>query len=191
MAALAVVVVISSWGPAVGQPQQPASDSDWTPTLTPWGEPDLQGLWRYESTIPFERPAEFADRESLTPEEVAQRQEAEEAAVAARLAGADFQEIGRRDPKRVADCGQRIQPVLVRDRKCTHGIRANVDDRRPAGWETASIESRPAEEAGAPASDGLELSAGRCGECLVGRARHRGALSVRWVTRTDVAGDGT
>ena len=99
VAALAVVVVISSWGPAVGQSQEPASGSDWTPALTPWGEPDLQGLWRYESTIPFERPAEFADRKSLTPEEVAQRQEAEEAAVAARLAGADFQEIGRRDLK--------------------------------------------------------------------------------------------
>ena len=96
--AVAVVVVFLIAGLAVGQTPAPASGGDYTAPRTPWGEPDLQGLWRYESTIPFQRPAEFAGREFLTPEEVAQRQEAEQAQVAARLAGADFQEIGRRDP---------------------------------------------------------------------------------------------
>ena len=47
--------------------------SRWTQPRTVWGEPDLQGVWRYEGAIPFERPAEFEGRELLTDEEVAQR----------------------------------------------------------------------------------------------------------------------
>jgi hypothetical protein len=27
-----------------------------TPSRTPWGDPDLQGVWRYEATMPMERP---------------------------------------------------------------------------------------------------------------------------------------
>jgi len=36
---------------------------------TPWGEPDLQGLWTYEVEIPLQRPARFGNREFLTDEE--------------------------------------------------------------------------------------------------------------------------
>ena len=38
---------------------------------TPWGEPDLQGIWTTEVDTPFERPERFGDREFLTPEEQA------------------------------------------------------------------------------------------------------------------------
>ena len=46
-----------------------------TPT-TPWGEPDLQGIWTGNAAhgIPLERPAEASDV-SLTPEEAAARRE--------------------------------------------------------------------------------------------------------------------
>lgn len=40
--------------------------------LTPWGEPDLQGIWYDETTTPLERPAQFADKEFFTPEERAE-----------------------------------------------------------------------------------------------------------------------
>ena len=40
--------------------------------------PDLQGVWRYESAIAFERPAELEGRELLTDEEVAQKEQAEQ-----------------------------------------------------------------------------------------------------------------
>src|SRR5271170_112648 len=37
------------------------------PTLkTPWGEPDLQGIWTDETDTPLQRPAKYADREFFT-----------------------------------------------------------------------------------------------------------------------------
>lgn len=47
--------------------QQPAP---WKPPLTPGGHPDLQGVWVNNTITPFERPAELAGREFLTPAEV-------------------------------------------------------------------------------------------------------------------------
>lgn len=43
-----------------------------TPLKTPWGHPDLQGTWDNHSITPLERPARFAEREFLTPQEVAE-----------------------------------------------------------------------------------------------------------------------
>ena len=36
---------------------------------TPWGEPDLQGIWNGETLTPLQRPARFANKPVLTPEE--------------------------------------------------------------------------------------------------------------------------
>src|SRR5262245_1067819 len=36
---------------------------------TPWGHPDLQGLWTNSTITPLERPAQFANKEFLTEEE--------------------------------------------------------------------------------------------------------------------------
>ena len=38
---------------------------------TPWGDPDLQGLWSYGTNTPLQRPLKYAGREWLTEEEVA------------------------------------------------------------------------------------------------------------------------
>ena len=38
---------------------------------TPWGEPDLQGIWNGETLTPLQRPARFANQPVLTPEEAA------------------------------------------------------------------------------------------------------------------------
>ena len=43
----------------------------WTPPRTPWGEPDLQGVWSYANLTPLERPTGQAGKELLTDEEVA------------------------------------------------------------------------------------------------------------------------
>ena len=38
---------------------------------TPWGDPDLQGIWTSSGATPMERPDEYQGREALTVEEVA------------------------------------------------------------------------------------------------------------------------
>jgi len=49
----------------------PPARKAWTPPKTSWGEPDLQGKWSYATITPLERPANLADRETLTDVEVA------------------------------------------------------------------------------------------------------------------------
>jgi hypothetical protein len=39
---------------------------------TPWGDPDLQGAWSNATTTPMQRPAKWAGKARLTPEEVAE-----------------------------------------------------------------------------------------------------------------------
>ena len=50
---------------------------------TPWGDPDLRGVWDYWTFTPLERPDEFAGKDALTEEEAAVvAQESREAALA-------------------------------------------------------------------------------------------------------------
>jgi hypothetical protein len=57
--------------------QQPAAKKNWTPPKTPWGEPDLQGIWPLNHLIatPFQRPEKYGDRRLMTDEEFARRAE--------------------------------------------------------------------------------------------------------------------
>ena len=61
--------------PAAGQTDAPwpglEIDEGWTPPRTPWGVPDLTGIWDSKSTTPMQRPEEYADRAFLTDDEVA------------------------------------------------------------------------------------------------------------------------
>ena len=74
VAAMAIVVVASV--SVIGQsPAAQGAASGWTAGRTPWGDPDLQGIWTNEDTgTPMERPARFGSREFLTSEEVAARE---------------------------------------------------------------------------------------------------------------------
>lgn len=42
-----------------------------TPSRTPWGDPDLQGMWTNPTLTPLERPVALGDKAFLTPEEAA------------------------------------------------------------------------------------------------------------------------
>ena len=55
---------------------------------TPWGVPNLQGVWDFRTLTPMERPAELADKAVLTDEEAA----ALEAEQLARFAARDVEE---------------------------------------------------------------------------------------------------
>jgi hypothetical protein len=46
--------------------------STYTPPRTPWGDPDLQGVWDYQSMIPMQRPAELAGKKVFTEAELAE-----------------------------------------------------------------------------------------------------------------------
>ena len=49
-------------------------ENDYTTPRTPWGDPDLQGMWDTRTYTPFERPAEFGTREFMTENEAAERE---------------------------------------------------------------------------------------------------------------------
>lgn len=49
----------------------PAKTSNWTPPRTPWGDPDLHGIYNYATGTPMQRPRAFADKDVLTDEEAA------------------------------------------------------------------------------------------------------------------------
>src|SRR6185436_10570266 len=85
---VAVLVAVCVYGPTATKAQTRTSPSDpFNVPNTPWGHPDLQGLWNNSTTTPLER---------LTPEEQAR---AKQAARAVREAtdgtGAAFPDAGR------------------------------------------------------------------------------------------------
>src|SRR5512145_2500931 len=64
-------------------PTEITAQNQAAPMKTPWGEPDLQGIWTDETDTPLQRPARFADKEFFTE---AQRAELDQQR-AAMLAG--------------------------------------------------------------------------------------------------------
>jgi len=54
-----------------------ASAAAWTHPMTPWGDPDLQGIWPIDhmNGTPLQRPEAFGERRLLTDQEFAERAE--------------------------------------------------------------------------------------------------------------------
>jgi hypothetical protein len=65
----AVVAMIGLTSVAVAG--QAANSSSKTVPRTPWGDPDLQGIWSIATITPFERPTALADKQVLSEEEAA------------------------------------------------------------------------------------------------------------------------
>jgi len=74
--------------PAAKPAAKVASSKAWTQPKTPWGDPDIQGMWPGAWGIPLQRPKNLGTRATLTDEELAQRE-----AAAAKQAAADRQEF--------------------------------------------------------------------------------------------------
>src|SRR5258708_19545237 len=74
-AMIASVVVVAYQGPTVSEEASAAA-----PVLkTPWGEPDLQGIWTVESDTPLQRSPKYANQEFFT---AAQREELDKERIA-------------------------------------------------------------------------------------------------------------
>ena len=58
--------------PSVVVAQATAVADDQTIARTPWGEPDLQGIWNSKTTTPLERPDQYEGREFLSDDEIAE-----------------------------------------------------------------------------------------------------------------------
>jgi len=57
-------------GTIAGQ-DQGSTTNNWETSRTPWGHPDLQGIWNNTVSTPLERPSRFAGKAVLTDEELA------------------------------------------------------------------------------------------------------------------------
>ena len=67
---VAVVLLLRVARAPVDAQTQPATAANVGPApTTPWGEPDLQGIWTRDSDEPLQRPAKYANKETLTDEE--------------------------------------------------------------------------------------------------------------------------
>ena len=67
--ALLLAAAIASLAGLAAQAQQYAAPR------TPWGDPDIEGLWSNQTSTPLERPDALRDRDTLTPEEAEEREE--------------------------------------------------------------------------------------------------------------------
>jgi hypothetical protein len=70
MIALVSLAQVPVAGQSVAKAQTKAGAKTWTPSRTPDGQPDLQGVWANNSATPLERPKELAGRPFLTEQEV-------------------------------------------------------------------------------------------------------------------------
>ena len=71
MVAVALAIPVFCLSPGAVAGQAPATGD--ATFRTPWGDPDLQGIWSYATITPLQRPGDLAGREFLTAEEVAEQ----------------------------------------------------------------------------------------------------------------------
>src|SRR5262245_52814677 len=66
-----VISLLIVAGQSATESPKPVAGSTEGTSGTPWGDPNLQGIWTDVYETPLQRPAKYAGREFLTEEEVA------------------------------------------------------------------------------------------------------------------------
>ena len=106
MLTLGVFPWLTPW-PVASQPATTQDGDVGTPPRTPWGHPDLQGVWNFTLNTPLERPAEFGVRAVLTEEEGAVRAQADAQLRSKQNNPAPVAEVGSSGrPRTIYDDGQ-------------------------------------------------------------------------------------
>ncbi len=85
---------------AVAQPS-----GDYKVPRTEYGQPDLQGVWNFATSIPMERPPRFGDQEFLTPAQIEEEKQRQIAATAAADAAAALRVVDPDAPEAGSDPG--------------------------------------------------------------------------------------
>ena len=72
-AAVAIMLVLGTvaFAQATGDAKSRVAAKPWTPPRTPWGHPDLQGIWDYRTITPLERPGALSGKQFLSEDEAA------------------------------------------------------------------------------------------------------------------------
>jgi hypothetical protein len=70
--AAAITVVSGPINPTAAQTPAPPAMASAAALMTPWGEPDLQGIWTDETDTPLQRSPKYASQEFLTEEQRAE-----------------------------------------------------------------------------------------------------------------------
>ena len=166
-AALAAAIAMAATLSAQGQPASAAKPAAKPATArtkaipkTPWGDPDLQGVWSSddESGVPFERPNGLGNKDVLEGEELdraleqREEQRAETAPVVGGETGAGpthwYENWGRRSPRTsmVVDPADGRIPALTEEAQQRNASRAQARARTGRGpsdsWEDRSLYDR-------------------------------------------------
>ena len=182
-AASVVLSAALSSGPLAAQTAaESAAEQSWAQPRTPWGDPDLQGVCRYEAAMPFERPA-------LRGARVAQRRGSGRDRAQARTS---WQQSCSRAPKARPWDVRRSKTRRSAATSTTASGRIRVGRGRPIGRRrSSSIRADgcfPYTRRCAKKADGALRGRLRCRAVRVlSRPRHRRALFDRRRHRDDVS----
>ena len=121
----------------------------WASPKTPWGDPDLQGVWTTDDmlSIPMERPEQFAGRAELTDEEFAERAKRDQEALDRnkKAVGAFRGDVGSRtfrQTSRVIEPADGRIPPTTPEAQRRVALRQAARSNAPSSWEDRSLYDR-------------------------------------------------
>ena len=68
-----ILAILALALPLIAQQPKSLVRPNWIQPKTPWGDPDLQGVWPGNMGVPMQRPVALGTRTTLTDEEFAKR----------------------------------------------------------------------------------------------------------------------
>jgi hypothetical protein len=127
-----------------------AQDKRYAVPRTPWGHPDLQGVWTSDDarTVPLQRPVELGDRRMLTDEEfAARRQRDDETRGDVKVAAGTFVgEVGTRSLRQtslvVSPANGRMPARTPAAEQRMTALAKSVNPLLPRTWEDRSLFER-------------------------------------------------
>jgi hypothetical protein len=148
-ASVATVTLAAQTPAAASKAPAKAAAKAWTMPKTPWGHPDLQGVWTTDDmlSIPMERPEQFAGRAELTDEEFAERAKRDQAALDRnrKAVGAFRGDVGTRtfrQTSRVIEPADGRIPPTTPEAQRRVALRQAQRSNAPSSWEDRSLYDR-------------------------------------------------